>query len=184
VAQVIVITLVVLLGGPDSYNQPPIWVSMLIVMALPVVPTVASVLATRPVVRALWIVVALGAALLFAGEARGLLWDAFLLYIMVPAVIFVLFNLRFWRATAPVVMVLSLGGSLGWLTFLEIGKAIWARAQPAASSACLGWPWACCWRCRPRAASAGYTGPSAPASRCCSSIPGGRCSPPSRPLSW
>jgi hypothetical protein len=123
-AQAIVITLVVLLGGPDSYTQPSIWLSMLIVMALPVVPTIAYVVATRPVVRALWIVVALGAALLFAGEARGLLWDVFLLYIMVPAVIFLLFNLRFWRATAPLVLVLSLGGSLGWVTFLEIGKAI------------------------------------------------------------
>jgi hypothetical protein len=123
-AQAIVITLVVLLGGPDSYTRPSIWLSMLIVMALPVVPTIAYVLATRPVVRALWIVVALGVALVFAGEARGLLLDAFLLYIMIPAVIFLLFNLRFWRATAPVVLVLSLGGSLGWLTFFEIGKAI------------------------------------------------------------
>ncbi|HEY6688220.1 MAG TPA: hypothetical protein VI094_18660 [Propionibacteriaceae bacterium] len=123
-AQAIVITLVVLLGGPDSYTRPSIWLSMLIVMALPVVPTIAYVLATRPVARALWIVVALGVALVFAGEARGLVWDAFLLYIMVPAVIFLLFNLRFWRATAPVVLVLSLGGSLGWLTFFEIGRAI------------------------------------------------------------
>jgi len=93
-------------------------------MALSVVPTIAYVRATRPAVQALWIVVALGAALVFAGQARGLLLYAFLLYIMVPAAIFLLFNLRFWRATAPVVLVLSLGASLGWLTFLEIGKVI------------------------------------------------------------
>ena len=122
--QAIIITSVVLLGGPDNYTAPSIWLSMLIVMALPVVPTVAYVRATRPAVQAIWIVVALGAALVLAGQARGLLLDAFLLYIMVPAVIFLLFNLRFWRATAPVVLVLSLGGSLGWLTFLEIGKVI------------------------------------------------------------
>ena len=57
-------------------------------------------------------------------------------------------------------------------------------AQPSGSSVCLGWPRACCWRCRSRAASVCCTGPSAPASRCCSSIPGGRCSPSSKPLCW
>ena len=123
-AQAIVITLVVLLAEPDIYTRPSIWLSILITMALPVVPTIAYVLATRPAVRALWILVTLGAALLFAGEARELMLYVFGLYIMVPAVIFLLFNLRFWRATAPVVLVLSLGGSLGWLTFFEIGKAI------------------------------------------------------------
>jgi hypothetical protein len=91
-AQAIVITLVVLLAEPDSYIRPLIWLSMLIIMALPVVPTIAYILATRPAVRALWIVVALGAALLFAGEARDLMLSVFGLYIMVPAVIFLLFN--------------------------------------------------------------------------------------------
>jgi hypothetical protein len=129
-AQAIVITSVVLLGGPNNLIQPSIWLSMLTVMALPVVPTVAYVLATRPAVQALWMVLALGAALVFAGQARILLLDAFLLYIMVPAVIFLLFNLRFWRATAPQVLVLSLGASLGWLIFLEIGRAI-VGASPA-----------------------------------------------------
>jgi hypothetical protein len=129
-AQAVVITLVVLLGESESYTRPSIWLSMFIVMTLPVVPTLAYVLATRPAVRALWMVGVLGVALLFAGAARGLLGSAFVLYIMVPAVIFLLFNLRFWRATAPLVLVLAIGGSLGWLTFLEIGKSI-VGASPA-----------------------------------------------------
>ena len=70
-AQAIVITSVVLLGGPDNFTQPSIWLSMWIVMALPVAPTVAYVLEARSAVQALWIVLALGAALLFAGERRA-----------------------------------------------------------------------------------------------------------------
>jgi hypothetical protein len=128
-AQAIVMTLVVLFGGPNKYTVPSIWLSMLIwlstfvVMALPVVPTIAYVLAARPAAQALWIVVALGAALVLAADALLLLLT-FGLYILVPVLIFLLFNLRFWRATAPLVLVLTLGGSLGWLIFLEIGRAI------------------------------------------------------------
>jgi hypothetical protein len=123
-AQAIVITSVVLLGGADNITQPSIWLSTLVVMALPVVPTVAYVLETRPAIQALWIVLVLGVALVFAGEARGLLWDAFLLYIMLTGVIFLLFNVRFLRATATLALVMTLGASLGWLIFLEIGKVI------------------------------------------------------------
>jgi hypothetical protein len=124
VAQAIVITAVVLLGGPVSYTQQSVWLSMLVVMAVPVVPTVAYVLETRPAIQALWIVLVLGVALVFAGEARGLLLDAFLLYIMLTGVIFLLFNVRFLRTTATLALVIALGASLGWLTFLEIGKVI------------------------------------------------------------
>jgi hypothetical protein len=123
-AQAIVITSVVLLGGPVSYTQPSIWLSMLIVMALPVISTIAYVLAIRPVFQAVWILLALGAALVFAGEARELLLDAFLLYIMVPALILLLYNLRFWRAAAPMVLILAFGGILGCLICFEIGNAI------------------------------------------------------------
>jgi len=123
-AQAVVMTVVVLLGGGVIYTRPLIWLSTLLVMSLPIVPTIAYVLATRPVVRALWVVGALAAALLLTGEARDLAWSIFALYILVPATLFLLFNLRFWRATAPLVLTLAIGGSLGWVVFLELGKLV------------------------------------------------------------
>ena len=124
VAQATVMTLFVLLGDRDVYTRPLIWLSIWLVMALPVAATVGYVLSTRPAMRALWVVNALAAALIVSGEARGLVWAAFLPYILFPAVLFLLFNLRYWRATAPLVLVLALGGSLGWLALVEIGKLV------------------------------------------------------------
>jgi hypothetical protein len=121
-AQATVMTLFVLLGGQTVYSRPLVWLSVWLVMALPVVATVAYVLSTRPAARSLWVAGALAATLVFSGEARGLVWALFLPYILVPAALFLLFNLRFWRATAPLVLVLALGGSLGWLGLIEIGK--------------------------------------------------------------
>jgi hypothetical protein len=62
--------------------------------------------------------------LVVAGAARRFAEGAFLLYILLPAALFLLFSLRFWRATAPLVMVLALGGGLGWLGIVEIGKLV------------------------------------------------------------
>jgi hypothetical protein len=123
-AQATVMTLFVLLGKQNLYTRPLIWLSMWLVMALPVAATVSYVLSARPAMRALWVVAALAAALVVSGEARGLVWAVFQLYILLPAVLFLLFNLRFWRATAPLVLVLALGGSLGWLALVEIGKLV------------------------------------------------------------
>ena len=100
----------------------PLGVFVWLVMALPVAATVAYVLSARPAVRALWLAAALVVALILSGEARGLVWAVFLPYILLPAALFLLFNLRYWRATAPLVLVLALGGSLGWLVLVEIGK--------------------------------------------------------------
>lgn len=124
VAQAAVITLVLLLGGSNAYTSLAIGLPVLLVLSLPVVPTVSHVLATRPTVRALWVVGALIAALILAGAASGLVWSVFQLYILVPAVIFLIFNLRYWRAAAPLMLVLAFGASLGWLAFLELGKGI------------------------------------------------------------
>lgn len=124
VAQAAVITLVLLLGGSNAYTSLAIGLPILLVLSLPVVPTVSHVLATRPTIRALWVVGALMVALILAGAASGLVWSVFQLYILVPAVIFLVFNLRYWRAAAPLILVLAFGASLGWLVFLEFGKAI------------------------------------------------------------
>jgi hypothetical protein len=130
VAQAVVVTIIVLLGGGETHTRPLIWLSALLVMSLPVVPTIAYVLGTRPVVQALWAAGALAAALVLAGQARELVLEMFLLYIMVPAAIFLLFNLRYWRATAPLVLMVALGGSLGWLVLFEIGTVV-VGASPA-----------------------------------------------------
>jgi hypothetical protein len=123
-AQATVLTLFVLLGGTAVYTRPLIWLSVWMVMALPVVAAVAYVTSTRPVMRALWVLNALAVALIVSGEAHGLVWAVFLPYVLFPAVLFLLFNLRYWRATAPLVLVLALGGSLGWLALVEIGKLV------------------------------------------------------------
>ena len=111
-------------AGATAYTSLAIGLPLLLVLSLPVVPTVSQVLATRPAVRALWAVGALMVALILAGAASGLVWDVFKLYILVPAAIFLIFNLRYWRAAAPLILVLAFGAGLGWLSFLEIGKAI------------------------------------------------------------
>lgn len=63
VAQAIVITSAVLLGGSANYTERSIWLPMLMIMALPIIPTIIYVLASRPMIGAIWIVVALGATL-------------------------------------------------------------------------------------------------------------------------
>jgi hypothetical protein len=88
------------------------------------VPTVAYVLGTRPVPRILGMAVALGAAALVAGPDGGFVLAAFALYVLPAAVLFLLFGLRFWRATAPLVLVLAIGGGLGWLGLVELGKLV------------------------------------------------------------
>jgi hypothetical protein len=124
VAQAVVIALVLLLGGASAYTSLAIGLPVVLMLSLPVVPTVSQVLSPRPAVRALWAVGGLVAALLLAGAARGLVWSIFQLYILIPAVIFAIFNLRYWRAAAPLILVLAFGASLGWLVFLEFGRLI------------------------------------------------------------
>lgn len=123
-AQAGVITLVFLLGGERGYASMAIGLPVFIVFALPVVPTVAHLLATRPMRRALALAGAQIAALLLAGEAASLVWSVFALYILVPAVIYLVFSLRYWRAAAPLILVLAFGASLGWLALLEFGKRL------------------------------------------------------------
>lgn len=147
-AQAAVITLVLLLGGNSVYASPAAGLPVLMVLALPVVPTVSHVLAIRPAVRAAWVIGALALALVAAGDAAGLVWRVFALYILVPAAIYLVFSLRYWRASAPLVLVLAFGASLGWLALIELGRlmvgdgaAIWLfRLGGLAAGACLAMP--------------------------------------------
>jgi hypothetical protein len=99
-AQATVMPLFVLLGKENVYTRPLIWLSMWLVMALPVAATVSYVLSARPAMRALWVVAALAAALVVSGAAGGLVWAVFQLYILLPAVLFLLFKLLAGHRTA------------------------------------------------------------------------------------
>lgn len=121
-AQAVIITLMVITVTPNSGFRAAV-LSIFMVMALPVVPTIALVLATRLRVRALWLAGAMLLALAIAGEASALVWALFTLYILIPGMIFLILNVRYWRAAAPLIMLFALGASVGWLTLMEIGKA-------------------------------------------------------------
>ena len=121
-AQAAIITMVVIWVTPNSNFLAGV-LSIFMVMALPVVSTVAMVLAARMRVRVLWLAVAVLLALAIAGEARALVWVLFQFYILIPGAIFLVLNLRYWRAAAPLIMLLAMGASIGWLVLMEIGSA-------------------------------------------------------------
>ena len=93
-------------------------------MALPVVPTVAYVLGLRPAAMVGWAAAGVLAALLLAGSGRGLAIVVAQLHLLVPALVFLLFNLRYWRGVAPLVLMLAAGGSLAWLLGLQVGRSV------------------------------------------------------------
>ncbi len=99
-------------------------IPLLLVFAIPIVPTVALVLSTRVWVRCLWVLGALVAAIILAGEQAGLIWDIFKLYILLPAIIFLIFNMRYWRAAAPLIMVLASGAAFGWMCIFSAGQQL------------------------------------------------------------
>ena len=118
------------------------------------VPTVAYV-SNRPVGSSpFWILVAQALRCCFVAGARTdvVLW--FRRIALTGA-------LRFCERRT-LVLVVSLGGGIGWLTFFEIGKAISYEGNHLIFRS-VGLVAACCWRCLPRAASARCTGPNAPA---------------------
>jgi hypothetical protein len=121
-AQAAVMTLVVLQATSGSGTGTAV-LAFFAVLSLPVVPTVGLVLATRLRTRLLWAVGAWLLVVALAGDARGLVLDVTKLYVLAPAVCFLILNLRHWRAATPVVMAITLGGSVGWLLLFELGKA-------------------------------------------------------------
>ncbi|MBK8076904.1 MAG: hypothetical protein IPK24_15350 [Kineosporiaceae bacterium] len=125
-------SVVVLSGG---YSAVSIWLIVLGVMALPMVPTLAIVLSARPGTRFGWTIGAVLAVWALASwfsvaEVVGVL---IALYAAPPIGIYLLMNARFWRAAAPLVMVVALAMATGWLAGLEVarhlaatGSAVWA----------------------------------------------------------
>jgi hypothetical protein len=114
-----------------EYMRLAIALPVMLVFALPIVPTVSYVLTARPGARFGWMVAGLVAALLLAGNARGLMITVAKLHLLIPALVFLLFNLRFWRAISPLILVAAASGSLLWLLGLELGRSLVGVDSPA-----------------------------------------------------
>lgn len=141
--QAVTVTAVLLVGRRDTALS--IWVIALVVLSLPAVLTVAHVLALRPVERH----VVFAGALVLAWIVTWAAGDAaigpllFMLYGLVPTTVFLLFNLRFWRGAAPLVLAVSTCAGLGWLIFVAIALSPRSTVRPCGSSASWGWPVVC-----------------------------------------
>jgi hypothetical protein len=68
---------------------------------------------------------------LLAGGSRGLVVVTAQLHLLVPALVFLLFNLRYWRGVAPLMLTLAAGGSLAWLLGLQLGRTVVGVDSPA-----------------------------------------------------
>jgi len=117
--------------GPEFLQSPGLFMPVFLVMALPIVPTAAYVLSLRPAVIVGWTAAGVLAVLLLAGGARGLALVVAELHLLIPALVFLLFNLRYWRGVAPLVLTLAAGGSLAWLLGLQLGRAMVGVDLPA-----------------------------------------------------
>jgi hypothetical protein len=118
---------------PEYLQSRALFLPVFLVMALPVVPTMAYVLGLRLAAMVGWTVAGVVAALLLAGggSGRDLVILAAPLHPLVPTLVFLLFNLRYWRGVAPLVLTLAAGGSLVWLLGLQVGRALVGLDSPA-----------------------------------------------------
>jgi hypothetical protein len=117
--------------GSDFLQSPALYTPVFLAMALPVVPTAAYVLGLRPAALVGWTVAGVLVALLLAGRGRSLFVSVAQLHLLIPALVFLLFNLRYWRSVAPLVLTLAAGGSLAWLLGLQLGRAVVGVDSPA-----------------------------------------------------
>ena len=117
--------------GPEYLQNRALYLPVFLVMALPIVPTVAYVLGLRPAAMAGWTLAGVLAVLLLAGDGRGFAIAVAKLHLLIPALVFLLFNLRYWRGVAPLVLTLAAGGSLAWLLGLQLGRAMVGVNSPA-----------------------------------------------------
>ena len=144
----VVTTVFFFLSYGTEYLSGAIFLSALSVFCLPVIVTVTYLRATRLRVRLGLIALTVIVALIFAGEKRALMITVTQLHIVLPAFVFLIFNLRYWRSVAPMMVFIAAGISIGWLIGFQIGRPlsapgsveIWAfRLSGAVAGGWLGW---------------------------------------------
>lgn len=117
------------------------------VFSLPMVATTLHIVAeSRRRQAALFAGLLIGLYLL-SGDARSLVETMLIGIVLIPALIFVVFNLRYWRGIAPLAFVLCACGGVGWITAFQllrnwtvpaVGELWLARGLGAAAGVCLG----------------------------------------------
>jgi len=110
-----------------GYGSVMSWFGLLVVLLVFLLPTVWLVIQVRAVwgwfrlgggVIALLVVLMVSGGLL-GGDAVSLM----LFVVLLPALILLVLNLRYWRGAAPLVFLIALAGFLGWNFVLRIGGA-------------------------------------------------------------
>ena len=114
-----------------GYGPAMSWFGLLVVLLVFLLPTVWLVIQ----IRAVWSwfrlgggVIALLVVLMVSGgllgvDAVSLMLSVVELHILLPALILLVLNLRYWRGAAPLVFLIALAGFLGWNFAVRIGGA-------------------------------------------------------------
>jgi len=124
-----VLTLFFLAAHADIASVHAIAVAWL-VFCLPALFTVLHVLGVSGPVQ-IGVFVAFVVLLYLApGISGDLALLVFQLHVLVPAVLFVLFSLRFWRGVAPFILLVMAAASLLWVAGAELARAL--LAEPGA----------------------------------------------------
>jgi hypothetical protein len=114
---------------------------------LPVLLTLLHLLSASRLRQSLVVVVVIGATYLLAGAFDKFAGDFFVLHLLIPLMLFLVLNLRFWRGVAPLTMVImmpiGLGAVLavsGWVAMGGAVDHVWiGRLAGAALGALLGY---------------------------------------------
>jgi hypothetical protein len=87
----------------------------LVVLALPTLLAVLHLIAAS---RIRQLMIAVGIVILIyvvLGDFRALALTVFQLHLLVPMAVYALFNLRFWRGVAPLIFIIMMIASIGWM---------------------------------------------------------------------
>jgi len=128
------LTTVFAAGAYDHWSSP-VPQTMFLGFLLPIVATVALVVTARPAAVFAWLCLGSAGLTLFTAGTLGvaaaeLLLLMAVLHLTVPGALFLLFNLRHWRAVAPLVILASAGGGLGWAIGLRLAVMLQVGRWP------------------------------------------------------
>jgi hypothetical protein len=118
-AHALVLTLMYGVKYEDLVSPRIGWI-IFAVFSLATVATVLHILAASGRLQAgLFAAIVLGLYLL-SGTARGLAKTVFMVNVLVPALIFMVFNFRYWRGIAPLAFILCACGAIGWILAFQL----------------------------------------------------------------